>query len=468
MVTDEMLAFVRAHKKAGTVVQEIERLLTAEGGCEHADVEEALRVLGDSAQGTLPSTTTAPEAKKPEQITATKQTDPVTTSETPAQALQRPPQQTGASSAGGDFLGMFDGGKKRPFTVLSSAPVQLKPAQPKEPVHPKAPPPLASHNAQAPQQKAPNAAPEVSLEELLKHVSAPLEELREERPAILPGGIKLNLSVLNDSKQALPQPKETLGSVSAPPAAGSASQTPRALPKEPALFSLSGVEGSKVEGPALSKVEGPRPTMPIVARRTMQADMLSSGTPLKQQALVAKTPESAPNKTEEPVLSKAEGPARIPPKASAPTVTKELHPEEQPASVLAKSPAPLAKPQKTKSELIARKNRWERSLALLAGVVLLLGALTGAMWALLLLVSPSEDVLFAGSVNNFFKLSSFSYQGEGAADLALVARDENGQEKTGTVKFNTTYSGAIENGEEGFENGEHALKFAGGLATGNF
>src|SRR3989338_4547122 len=270
MVTDEMLAFVRAHKKAGTVVQEIERLLTAEGGCEHADVEEALRVLGDSAQGTLPSTTTAPEAKKPEQITATKQTAPVTTSETPAQALQRPPQQTGASSAGGDFLGMFGGGPKRPFTVLSSAPVQLKPAQPKEPaqfrapVQPKASPQPASPNVQVPQQKAPNAAPEVSLEELLKHVSAPLEELREERPAVLPGGIKLNLSVLDDSKQALPQPKATLGSVSAPPAAGSAPQTPSALPKEPVL--------GKAEGPATSMAEGPR-SVPIVARRTMQEDL---------------------------------------------------------------------------------------------------------------------------------------------------------------------------------------------------
>lgn len=440
MITDEMLAFVRAQREAGMNSFEIERLLISEGGWEKGDVEEAFRVLAvlvapvaeekatpppqtftpppaeprtfaapagrviepskefsprlsrpimrDVALPPQPQPLRAPDVRPlPQEKVEPKETAPETISRVSVRQPMLPPPsaRSGEKPPSDDFLGMFE--SQKPSSPKVSAPVVLG----------------AGKTA------------ELSLGELLKHVSAP------ESSSLGEPGIKLNLSVI--APAGIPAQK-------IPPAAQMEVKGEIAVAQAPRPEASS-------DQPKEQVIKSYAPA------RTMSGDLLMRGV----------IPEPEPKEKEA---------------SEAVPIVQNFQPA-LPRPIVQEPPASkFSAPKAAKQQVFEREPSGKKMIIRALGVLALLCIAGGAAYAFFALRGPGENALLAESVNTFFTLSSFSYRGEAKADLTLIAKDENGQEKTGLVKFDTGSAGLLEHTTEGYGDGAHRVQFKGGLQTDNF
>ncbi len=318
------------------------------------------------------------------------------------------------------------------------------------------------------------AAPKRSLQEMLAQVSAPAtpeplptaivgnEDIAldtiEKRDLVAPQtstGIKFDLSQLRKATAVTPEPvaqvplQVAVAEVALPVV--STVQPPAA----PATASSEKpIETKSVAELWLNKREAPST---IVGRRTMSSDILLRG---KGAAIQGIPSISVPEDRPEQGMS-AESQIQPASVVEAPAVFSP------PASPVVKAPPALTPPRVALADDLSRKHKIKKVIGILGGILLLLLIIGGAAFGFMFLRGPNVDALFTTTFTKFLSATSFVYNGSASSDLVLSAASD-GVVRNGLVKFNLGYGGQVKNGNDGYGDGVHHVKFKGGLQSGNF
>lgn len=467
MVTPELLDFIRAQISGGMAVAELERLLIEQGGWSKSDVSEALVKTGvtEKAPAPLPVAPPAPQpvvafapapASAP-QIQAPFQS-PVSAPQSPepkpaAPIIETPKEEPLVQiPEGDDFLGIFSAPTSAQDTAsaeVAAAPLTPLPAS--EPLIHVEPAKQEIHHemiAPSPKKEEPKTA---NLMEMLTPVSGAKEEMQPVKPSGASPVVKFDLSRIKAS-----QPEAAVQTPTAPaPLTPShppvvempqvAAPLPDPLKKPIATRSLSEVwlEG-KGKPQAADSAKEQELRASLSARRTMTGDVLlrGKGTAIEGLPSLVPPPETNPM----PQYS-----SKKPEEAKAPEIKPEVK------KTLALSPA----------EEIARKNRISRIIKTVLGAFTGLALIAVLAVAFIYFRGPNVSTLLATSMGNFFAASSFAYNGLLTTDLTLTSKSD-GVTRDGAVKFALGYKGELKNDKYGYGDGNHHLKWGGGLSTGNF
>ena len=486
MVTAELLDFLRAQLAAGMSPLELERVLVEEGGWDKVDVEEGLTRMGiprtvpapvtpptvqhiesmqiaSSAITAPPEQTVIEEPKRhhqPEPRPRTEEASPVAAPVVLNVRSERKPAPPVA--ADDDFLGIFTSAPaaatSAPEAVITALPVVAAKAEvPKEEMTVRVDrPQQPTREVAVPEAAAPTTTP--NLMDMLAPVSAPIENgpPAAEAVAAKPSAIKFDLSRI---KQERPEPSEPAAPVIAAPVIGVAPLvavpepiTPvvASKPVDKAIETRSVAElwltQGKVEAqPAQNETKEKELRASLSMRRTMTSDILLRGKGAAIQGLPALLPAEESNPM---------------PEYSSRKVTEEKKVAEE-KRVLSERPKP------TVAEQLARKNKIKKTLMYAGSAIGVLALVAGAAVAFLSMRGPDVSTLLASTMTNFYATPSFTYSGNASSSLVLTSKS-GGESRGGAVKFAAGYAGELKNDKYGFGNGNHLLKWSGGLSSGNF
>lgn len=115
-------------------------------------------------------------------------------------------------------------------------------------------------------------------------------------------------------------------------------------------------------------------------------------------------------------------------------------------------------------ETLVEKKVMKKVLPFAVGALVLLLFIIGILYAVLKLRGPNVETLLTSAVQQFYGLTAFGYHGGGAVDLTLSSAAE-GERTEGKIKFLLDYKGQLQNGENGYGDGAHRVKFTGGLVS---
>jgi type II secretory pathway pseudopilin PulG len=92
----------------------------------------------------------------------------------------------------------------------------------------------------------------------------------------------------------------------------------------------------------------------------------------------------------------------------------------------------------------------------------------GALFAFIIFRGPNIAVVLSNAFTQFTTATAFSYVGNAESDLMLTAVASDGVARNGAVKFTLDYAGQLMSTKEGYGDGNHQVKFTGGLQSGNY
>ncbi len=530
MVTPELLDFLRAQLATGMTPTEVERLLVEEGGWDKTDVEEGLAHIGMLPVPPPPPAPVVVVEKEhvvsmnvaPTPITAQAQitvletvqpieeptplpTEPVPQSvslpvEEPAPVVlavrsERPEVNTApVTPASDDFLGIFNSTEASvpPASVVVEEPL-IHVDAPQEPMHPLLPPLIKKEAPVTPnlmEMLAPvSAPPEISPPVVVEALPVTIEPTAAVLPTepepifVLPPTPEVVVSPVVAVPEQVAHSQEVLpvGTVEAaaaapmvkfdlsrikqdkPAVAPAAPTIPIAVPAVAGLPDLSKpietrsvaelwLTQGKVEAqPAQDDVKEKELRAALSTRRTMTSDLLLRGKGATIQGL--------------PALISAVDDNPMP-QYSSPEVTEA----KEARKIVQDKKAELAKPKPklTPAEEITRKNKIKKTIGIGVGALVLVALIAGGAVAFVSMRGPNVSNLLGTTMANFFAAPSFTYIGTATSDLVLTSKSSDGVTRNGTVKFGLDYAGELVNDKYGFENGNHHLKWSGGLSSGNF
>ena len=505
MVTPELLDFLRSQLATGMSPTEVERLLVEEGGWDKSDVEEGLARIGLPI---VPLSLPVPAVAAPEQrvtsmnvapapITLMEQAtvyEPAPIQNNPSQLPTEPvpepvelpalaplavtltvrserPQQAPALPAE-DFLGIFKMTSEpvaapvpEPVVVAEVPLIDVDP-QP-VPLFPLLPPLQKKIEPVTPnlmEMLAPVSAPEpVALLEIPAQVAAsvlvmdsptPVPIVAEAIPVVAPAEpvsvapvVKFDLSRIKQEKQEVVPPTTTPIIVSPPAAVPDSSKSVETK----SVAELWLTQGKVLPQPAQDDTKEKEIRASLSNRRTMTSDILLRGKGTAIQGLPALVSSNDANPM---------------PQYSSPEVTKA----KEARKIVAEKKAELAKPKPrlTPAEEITRKNKIKKTIGIAVGALVGVALVGGGAIAFVNMRGPDVSTMLSGVTAKFFAAPSFTYVGTMSSDLTLTSKSDDGLTRDGKVKFNLDYAGEMVSDKYGYGNGNHHLKWNGGLSSGNF
>lgn len=487
MVTPELLDFLRTQLATGVSSVELERMLVNEGGWEKTDVEEGLARIGVTAAPVVAaSASVAPLASTrvesmdivsasisaPQQIPVidSPQTVSPAPAEIPKQETLQPKveptpvvlsvrsERTSDAAPVDDFLGIFNESSATPTT----SPLPIEAVTP-----PSSQPPIAVAEslihvdpqqvairevAKPSEEKKPEATP--NLMDMLATVSAPSEisALPSNSSAITPTApmVKFDLSRI---KQDKPVPEPVVATPSTPAAVSSpvvaAPSTAPIIDKPVQTHSVAELwlSQGKVEAqPTEDAAKEKELRASLSSRRTMASDMLLRGKGAVIQGL----------------------PALLPTEDTNPMPQYSSRKVEEAKKVVEEKKAAKEKPKLTVAEELMRKNKIKKFIGISVGILVALALVAGGAVAFISMRGPDVGTLLTTTMGQYFSATTFTYIGTASSDLVLTSKAADEITRNGAVKFSLDYAGELKNDKYGYGDGNHHLKWTGGLSSGNF
>lgn len=461
MVTPELLDFIRAQISGGMSVIELERLLVEQGGWNKVDVEEAFIKTGilqkppvplpkPIAQVVISKTESTPEPQPQSQPKPTPEPTPIT--QTPAE------KPLVAIPESDDFLGIF------------SAPTNVEPVAPTEVVEtPLTPLPASEplihvepvkqeihHEIIQPTAVKAEAPKTTNLMEMLAPVSGAKAGVTPTSTVNETPMVKFDLSRIKNSEPQVsvasaPQVQTPASAPSTPLVQmPSVATTPEVDPLRKPIATRSvaqmWLEGSGKPTPVAAQNSADESKLrdSLTTRRTMVGDVLLRGKGAAIEGLPSIVAPVEKNPMPQYSSKKIE-------EAKNPVVTQEAK------KVSALSPA----------EVLARKNRTNKILKTVLTTFTAVVLIVIAGIAFMYFRGPNVSTLLGTSMGNFFSATSFAYNGLLTTDLTLTSKS-GGVTRDGAVKFALAYKGELKTDKYGYGDGNHHLKWGGGLSSGAF
>ncbi len=485
MVTSELLEFLRAQLATGMTPQELERVLVEEGGWDKSDVEEGIIQIGQTEVESVPEIVASSASVASMDIA----TNPISLPDLEAvtdEVVQEEGERSSAepvtlsvrslrdvppAAETDDFLGIFSGAS----TPIVASPLPEEPTQEVETllaptenvevaealIHVDVPQ-IAIVPAQAQEKK--ETHPTVNLMEMLAPVSTPVvSDSTPVQPAegVKPAVVKFDLSRIKPALAATsPQPpaqaestpeplqnrQSELPSTSTAPQVGAGTtSTPLDKPIETrSVAELWLSQGKVVEQPAQNEEKEIALRASLSSRRTMTSDVLLRGRGATIKGL--------------PALLPAEDANPMPVYASAAAVESKKAAEKK---------IPQVKQKLTQAEELTRKNKIKKTIGFAALALVLVTLVALAAVVFIKMRGPDVATLLTKTIGNFVAAPSFAYSGVASSDLVLTSKT-GGENRSGVIKFNLDYSGSLKSDKYGYGDGNHRIKWAGGLSSGNF
>jgi hypothetical protein len=482
MVTPELLDFLREQLATGVSSVELERMLVNEGGWEKADVEEGLAKIGVSPAPVSVQVPAAPIASTrvesmdvasasisaPQQIPIidSPQIESSTPAEFPKQETLQPKvestpvvlsvrsERTPDIAPVDDFLGIFDA-SSLPNEAVTPQPAQTPVAVTESLIRVDPQQVAIREVAKPPEEKKPEVTP--NLMDMLATVSAPSEISAaplESSSAVTPTTpmVKFDLSRIKQDKpveavvSASPAPTtqpDAMPPVVAAPATAPVIDKPVQTHSVAELWLSQG----KVEAqPAEDAVKEKELRASLSSRRTMASDMLLRGKGAVIQGL----------------------PALLPTEDTNPMPQYSSRKVEEAKKVVEEKRAAKEKPKLTVAEELTRKNKIKKFIGVAVGILVTLALVAGGAVAFISMRGPDVGTLLSTTMGQYFSATSFTYIGNASSDLILTSKAADGVTRNGAVKFSLDYAGELKNDKYGYGDGNHRLKWTGGLSSGNF
>ena len=450
MVTPELLDFLRAQLSTGMSPEQVERLLVQEGGWDKADVEEGLLAIGHPSQlakepavlppSIPPAVTPVPEIIKevlkevtppllPPSVLASKIEEP----KVPAVLTVRSEREKTTKDEDEDFLG-----------ILSALPTVQSPATGK------------SEEKISPSEKTPAS---VSV-----------------TPPSSPPAFKFDLSQIRKSNEVIsliPSVPSTPESITPPlatkemqpsMAAQKITEKPTEKAKEKPIETRSVAElwlaketgntQPETLASASSENEASRRST-LATRRTMGSDVLLRGKGATIQGL--------------PALGVPQGITPITPlsPSDANLSGTPKPPLVMPPLTMGGNSAQKNPDQQSLADTLAHKNKVKKIIGITAGTMITIAFVVAGVIAYLSVRSPDVLGLLSSAMTNFSAAPSLLYSGAFSTDITLTNTTE-GITRTGVVKSDASYQGELLSSKNGFGDGNHHVRFTGGLQSGDF
>lgn len=311
-----------------------------------------------------------------------------------------------------------------------------------------------------------------SLQDILAQVSAPIAQVATHEQEVGDEDIALDTIEKRDlaAPTASPAVRFDLSRLrskseqATPPTLGSKEVILEASPSTP----LAEVTKPAVDKPVetisvaelwLNKREAPTTKGPILGKRTMSSDILLRGKGATIQGIPS---VSVPDDRPEQGMS-------LESQTSLEASVEPMQPEAPIAPLpLVQSSESVRVPARTSpADDLSRKQKIKKVIGILVGVLVLLIVVGGGAFVFTFLRSPNVDALFTTTFTKFLSSTSFVYNGNVSSDLVLSAPND-GVVRNGAVKFDLGFGGQVKNGNAGYGDGVHHLKFKGGLQSGSF
>lgn len=434
MVTEELLNFIRTQFASGTSPDEIEHLLVGEGGWDKDDVDEAMTSLGLIGGASSHSSSDMTESTLTKEVLPASVQD-VAKEETRVLPVSEPVAVVSNNKEADDedFLGIFN-------NEQSVAPIEFTP--------PKTVVPNAISLPTFELARALSSSPEqpkmiANVENIeIDHVQ--LDEAPSET-GTLDQEVSLHIPKTEESPLSSLNPVDTMPGVQFDFSA--ISKNDDASPVQPLIIDTSDpalILGKTVETKSVTDawLEGARDSK----LNTDAAALATFG----QVSNEKKPPMSRTMGSD--ILLRGVG-------ATISGVPSLLPKEEKPATSSTEATSV--------AENIMRRNKIKKILLIAGGILVVLGVVIGGALFFMSTKSPDKTALFNNVFANFLSSTAFGYKGEGMMDIMLSTVTASGLEK-GAMKFKVTYDGALKNGPSGYGDGNHLLKLAGGLQSGEF
>lgn len=487
MVTPELLDFLRAQLATGMSPEQVERLLMQEGGWDKTDVEEGLLAIGHPSQ--MSKEVTPPLPLVPTTIVVTPEPvkeavkeivneiiAPVVTAQEskPAVVLMVRSERDKASEDE-DFLGILSG--------LPS--VETKDKEKSTPPALVTPPPsviIESTKPNLAEVSTSVSTPIPDVKEVVAEkgvlISTPLSPIVQPTPLqVAPTAsptasvIKFDLSQIRKVNEPAPTITPPLAIVDTPPISAMKVIEPSVVVMEPLveksneksietrsvaelwLTKETGNTQAETQVAAASENEASRRST-LAARRTMGSDVLLRGKGATIQGL--------------PALGVPEGITPISPLATS----ANQHGAPQPPFVMPSAAIQGIISDKKNinpsvAENILHKNKVKKVIGIALGGVIAVAFIVAGIMAYMSVRSPDVLALLSSVMSNFSTTPSILYSGALSSDLALTSTAD-GVTRMGIAKTDASYQGEMLLDANGFGDGNHHVRFSGGLQSGDF